>query len=63
MEHGIIKKISDNRKKTILWSGRLNGLGITGFIVIRNQEDRKQIMIVTNNLPNPQKNANSTSND
>ncbi|MGZ8516566.1 MAG: hypothetical protein ACXWWD_04415 [Chitinophagaceae bacterium] len=55
MEQGIIRKISENRKKALRLSGKLNGLGITGFIVIRNQEDRKQIMIVSNNTPNAKK--------
>lgn len=55
MKKGLIKKISGNRKKAILLSGRLNGLGITGFIVIRNQEDRKQIMIVSNSTPDAKK--------
>ena len=63
MAHGLIKKISDNRKKAIRLSGKLNGLGITGFIVIRNQEDRKQIMIVSNNHPNTQQKGNTSSND
>ncbi|MGZ8553287.1 MAG: hypothetical protein ACXWV8_07775 [Chitinophagaceae bacterium] len=52
MEHGIIRKISENRKKALRLSGKLKGLGITGFIVIRNQEDSKQIMIVSNSTPN-----------
>lgn len=56
MEYGTINKIYGNRRKALLLSGRLNGLGITGFIVIRNREHRKQIMIV-NNIPNAKKEA------
>jgi hypothetical protein len=55
MELDIIKKIKDNRRKTIILSGRLNGLGITGFIVVRNNEGSKQVMVVSKSIPDVKK--------
>jgi hypothetical protein len=55
MKQDIIKKIKENQRKAIILCGRLNGLGITGFIVVRNNETSKQIILVNNSIPDAKK--------